>query len=182
MVVVVNAAAFDDDNWEDDDDCNAGITKPFSLGNEVDNDDDDVVGFLLLLLSTTVRLPLLFIFKTLVLKVVSHCNHFWICRLWIPYLRAVALWLPLQSPSLRYDSSTWILNCGEKMRRDPILLAIAGGGGVEAMIALLPIITTEAALFMTLLLMIMVALLLGTCTLMFVFANFESISWALIIV
>lgn len=49
-------------------------------------------------------------FNTEDLKFDSHCNHFWIWRRWMPYFRAVALWLPLQSPSLRYESRTWSLN------------------------------------------------------------------------
>lgn len=59
-------------------------------------------------------------------KLFSHCSHFCIWRRCMPYLRAVARWFPLQSLSLRYDSSTCSLNCGVKMRRDPILVPVVG--------------------------------------------------------
>lgn len=39
-------------------------------------------------------------------RLVSVCSHFWIWRRWIPYLRAVARWLPWQSESCRYESNT----------------------------------------------------------------------------
>lgn len=56
---------------------------------------------------------------TLLRRLFSACSHFWICLLCIPYFLAVALWLPLQSASFLYESSTCSLKCGAKIRREP---------------------------------------------------------------
>lgn len=57
---------------------------------------------------------------TLLRRLPSTWSHFWIWRRWMPYFRAVARWLPLQSASFLYESSTCSLKWGAKILRDPM--------------------------------------------------------------